>query len=255
MWRKSLDCGTMPEGLIRSIITPIYKGGTKCEPPNYRPVALTSHLTKVFERVLHKAILNHLIDNNLLNESQHGFRPGRGTLSQLLKFYDSILTMLESGGNVDSIHLDFAKAFDKVDHQMLLQKLKYHNIGGKILNWITTFLTNRVQAVRVDNQLSAFTKVKSGVPQGSVLGPLLFLIMMFDIDIDICTAMIASFADDTKLWQLVKTDFCSDLLQLDLNTAYQWADTNNKEFNGKSLSTSLSDKMKNAVSISLQPTT
>ena len=110
MWRRSLDSGTMPEGIIKSIITPIFKNsGSKCDPANYRPVALTSQLTKVFERILHKAILSHLIDNALINEGQHGFRPGRGTLSQLLFFYNTILEELEEGGKVDAIYLDLPK--------------------------------------------------------------------------------------------------------------------------------------------------
>ena len=103
----------MPVGIIKSIITPIYKNsGAKSDPANYRPVALTSQLTKLFERVFHRAILNHLIDYNLLKESQHGFRPGRGTLSQLLNYYHTILDEIQTANEVDAIYLDFSKAFD-----------------------------------------------------------------------------------------------------------------------------------------------
>ena len=234
MWRRSLDSGTMPEGIIKSIITPIFKNsGSKCDPANYRPVALTSQLTKVFERILHKAILSHLIDNALINEGQHGFRPGRGTLSQLLFFYNTILEELEEGGKVDAIYLDFAKAFDKVDHHILLEKLKHHNIDGKIYNWISAFLTKRVQAVRVCGQLSPFIDVKSGVPQGSVLGPLLFIIMMFDIDKNIVAAYLSSFADDTRIWKNIKTPEDSRILQDNIHKTVTWANRNNMQFNCK----------------------
>ena len=232
MWRRSLDSGKMPEGILKSIITPIYKNsGTKSDPANYRPVALTSQLTKLFERVLHKTILDHLITNNLINDSQHGFRPGRGTLTQLLNYYQTILSELENSNQVDAIYLDFAKAFDKVDHHILLHKLEHHGISGKIITWIRTFLTNRVQAVRVNGILSSFLKVTSGVPQGSVLGPLLFIIMMFDINASLCYAYISSFADDTRLWKEIHNTLSCQALQDDLNSTIVWADTNNMAFN------------------------
>ena len=234
IWRRSLDSGLMPEGTLKSIITPIYKNsGAKSDPANYRPVALTSQLTKLFERVLHSAIMDHLISHNLLNDSQHGFCPGRGTLSQLLYYYNSVLTELESNDQVDAIYLDFSKAFDKVDHQILLQKLEYHGISGKILTWIQTFLTNRFQAVRVNGMLSTFTKVTSGVPQGSVLGPLLFIIMMFDIDATLCHSYISSFADDTRLWKATSDSTSCKALQDDLDSTNDWAKRNNMSFNNK----------------------
>ena len=105
IWRRSLDSGEMPEGINKSVITPIHKNGTKSNPLNYRPVALTSQITKIFERVLHKAILNHLMDNNLLNDTQHGFRPGRSTLSQLLHYYDSVLSLLEKRSRFSLLRL------------------------------------------------------------------------------------------------------------------------------------------------------
>ena len=112
IWRTSLDTGKTTETIIQSIITPIYKSGEKFQPTNYRSVALTNHLTKIFERILKKAIVNHLEVNNLLNNTQHGFRKGRSTTTQLLRYYDSILNMIDKGYNVDSIYLDFSKAFD-----------------------------------------------------------------------------------------------------------------------------------------------
>ena len=144
-------------------------------------MSLTNHTTKIFERVLRKALVEHLKSNNLLNEAQHGFRRGRSCITQILKYYDSILTLLEDGQSVDAVYLDFDMAFDKVDNQILLKKLETVQVGGKVLQWMKEFLIYREQKVRIEKMLSNSKKVRSGVPQGSVLGPLLFLIMIIEL--------------------------------------------------------------------------
>ncbi len=133
-------------------ISPIFKGGSICkgQAKNYRPIALTSHIMKVFEKVVRKKIVNFFDENNSFNVNQHGFRSGRSCLSQLLAHYDYILSQLEQGNNVDIIYLDFAKAFDKVDHGILLHKLRAMGIKGKLGVWIHSFLTNRYQYVAVN---------------------------------------------------------------------------------------------------------
>ena len=231
LWRHSLDCGDQPDEPILAVITPLHKGGPKCYAVNYRPVALTNHLTKIFERVLKKAITGYLEENGLMNPTQHGFRSGRSTMTQLLNYYESIMEILIEGHSVDSIYLDFSKAFDKVDHNILLAKLSNLGIGGKIYNWIASFLKNRQQAVRVEGQLSEKVWVRSGVPQGSVLGPLLFLIMMLDITDNIQNSNLSSFADDTRLWMRIKNLLDTKKLQEDLHTLYRWTDANNASFN------------------------
>lgn len=234
IWRMSLDSGTMPEGTAQAVITPQHKGGSRCDPANYRPVALTNHLTKIFERVLRKDLVNYLESNNLTNDSQHGFRAGRSTITQLLSYQDDIINKLETGEEVDSIYLDFAKAFDKVDHGILLKKLYDLNIRGRVLIWIESFLRNREQRVKVSDSLSDPVPVTSGVPQGSVLGPLLFLVMMLDIDKDVQKSDLGSFADDTKVWggiDLSNVEECSKDLQTDLNSLFIWAEANNMKFN------------------------
>ena len=231
IWRKSLNSGEMPEGTILALITPMYKGKDKCLPINYRPVALTNHLTKLFERVINKHLINHLETHNLMNDTQHGFRSGRSTVTQLLQYYDSILSLVEEGHNVDAIYLDFSKAFDKVDHNILLAKLQNINVGGKLIKWIESFLKNRQQAVRVEKMLSEKEWVTSGVPQGSILGPLLFLIMMLDITEDLKHVILGSFADDTRLWNIITGHKDQVNLQNDLKSIYIWADKNNMSFN------------------------
>ena len=232
IWRKSLDTGNIPQVLKNANIIPVHKGGCRGTPKNYRPIALTSHLIKIFEKVIRKKIVDYMEMHELFNPSQHGFRFGRSCLSQLLSHYDQILELLESGGNVDVIYIDFAKAFDKVDFDITLHKLNALGISGKIGHWVHSFLTHRTQTVLVNGARSSKSDVKSGVPQGSVLGPLLFLILIGDIDKNIATAFLSSFADDTRIGSRVSSLEDSKALQDDLNSVYTWTDDNNMELHG-----------------------
>ena len=162
-----------------------------------------------------------------LNNTQHGFRSGRSCLSALLGVFDDLMHMLSSDCTVDMIYLDFSKAFDKVDHGILLHKLKDLGITGKLGIWFFQFLTNRTHYVRLPGGLSQNSPVLSGVPQGTVLGPLLFLIMISDINKEITSSKVISFADDTRVYSnITQADDC-DNLQSDLNTIYNWALYNN----------------------------
>ena len=233
LWRKSLDTGESPEGTHLAYITPIFKSGAKSEPANYRPVSLTNHITKVFERIVKKEITFYLTGQQLYNETQHGFRKRRSTQTNLIEYYESILHQLETNRSTDSIYLDFSKAFDKCDHGIILDKLSALGITGKLNQWIETFLRNRKQIVVVNGSKSEPVWVTSGVPQGSVLGPLLFLILMYDITDGITNALLSSFADDTKVWRGINSAACSNLLQNELNIIYNWAIQNNMQFNDK----------------------
>ena len=227
MWQKSVEEGTIPELLKKGNISPVHKGGKKIARKNYRPVTLTSHWIKIVEKVIVAKLIKYLEQKRLLNENQHGFRRGRSCLSQLLEHHAEIVHLMCEGGAVDVAYLDFAKAFDKVDHGILIRKLTSLGIGGSVLRWIHEFLTNRKQIVVVEGEKSEEGQVKSGVPQGSVLGPLLFLIHVGDIDENVQHSKVSSFADDTRLLNRIKeTNDCKNL-QKDLNTVYNWTQENN----------------------------
>ena len=231
LWKKSLSKGIVPNKLKKSIITPIHKGGSRSLPANYRPVALTSHIIKTFEKVLRKHIVQHMNQKQLFNEHQHGFRSGRSCLSQLLEQFDVILSILEQDANADVVYLDFSKAFDKVDHKIVLHKMKMLGIDGEIHDWLGSFLSGRFQAVSVNGILSDPQEVISGVPQGSVLGPLIFLILIGDIDEETLHSFVKSFADDTRATKSVKSIDDALLLQNDLDKIYEWTKNNNMELN------------------------
>ncbi|GAB1597698.1 hypothetical protein Ahia01_000046400, partial [Argonauta hians] len=148
LFQNSLNCGKFPEGLKKGIICPIHKCGSRAEAKNYRPISLTSHIGKILERIVRKKLLTFLESNNLLTSTQHGFRPGKSCLTQLLEHYDWLLGQLLAKSDVDVIYLDFANAFDKVDHGVICHKLRDLGVTGKLGEWIYDFLTNRTQALK-----------------------------------------------------------------------------------------------------------
>ena len=235
LWRSSLDQGSIPSDLLLVLICPVHKGGSRGIPKNYRPVALTSHIVKVFERVIRKALVDHLERSGYFPDGQHGFRALRSILTQLLSFWDSILDKLEDGAGVDVIYTDFSKAFDKVETGVLLHEIKDCKVTGKVGCWLASFLdpASRQQAVVVDGTVSSLSPVISGVPQGTVLGPVLFLIHIRGIASGLSAQTTASsFADDTRVQRGIRSDQdCSDL-QADLQVIYDWASRVNMHFNG-----------------------
>ena len=236
LWRSSLDSGTIPPELLLVLVTPVHKGGSRAVPKNYRPVALTSHLIKVFERVLRKTLVNHMDSLNIIPNDQHGSRAMRSTLTQLLAHWDKILDGLEDGGGVDVVYLDFSKAFDKVEHGVLLHKLRDCKVLGKIGVWLAKFLDSsaRQQAVVVDGRISSLSPVISGVPQGTVLGPILFLLHIADISKDVSpNTTLKSYVDDTRVQRCISdTDADCSALQTDLAAIYSWAEEVAMVFNG-----------------------
>ena len=234
IWRASMSQGVIPPDLLLVLISPVHKGGPRGVPANYRPVALTSHIIKMFERVVRRHLVEHLEENNLLPEGQHGFRARRSCLTQLLTYWDTILNQLEDGKGVDSVYTDFAKAFDKCETGVLLHKLKECGVRGKVACWLAAFLdsSTRMQAVGVDGRLSHLVSVLSGVPQGTVLGPCLFLVHLLGISDNLTLGTSASsFADDTRVQRGIGGEEDCVVLQEDLDKIYQWAGETGMVFN------------------------
>ena len=232
IWSKSFNSGIIPPALKTQYITPVHKKGPKTIPSNYRPISLTSHLIKIFERIVRCRMVDYLEYNNLITNKQHGFRKGRSCLTQLLKHFDNLISNLQNGDDSDVIYLDYSKAFDKVDHEILLCKLQSIGIEGNLFQWIKDFLSNnRFQKVTVDGFHSKMEKVISGVPQGSVLGPILFLIYVNDLEkcVHDSDSLIGSFADDTRITHRIANPSDSKSLQIDLNNIIQWSKENNME--------------------------
>ena len=182
-WRASLDQGVIPDELLLVQICPLHKGGSRADPAQFRPVALTSHLIKTFERVIRKVLVRHLENQGVFPDGQHGGRSQRSTVTQLLAHWDSVLDDLEQHGGADVIYLDFSKAYDKCETGVMLHKLKEAGVTGKVGMWMAAFLDSkhRQQAVVVDGTISTLSQVISGVPQGTVTAPVLFLLMIADI--------------------------------------------------------------------------
>ena len=231
IWRKSLDTGQIPDILKKQSIVPIHKKESKAVPANYRPISLTSHITKLFERILRRHIVAFLEENSIIHKCQHGFRPGRSCLTQLLHHIDNILSILEANQNADVIYLDLSKAFDKVNHSILLHKIKQIGIDGKVCSWIQSFLSNRTQQVIIDGANSSPADVLSGVPQGTVLGPVLFIIYMNDLSNVVKHSLLKCFADDSKLIKSIKNLEDREKLIEDLEAVLQWTKDNSMEFN------------------------
>ena len=230
-WQKSFESGIIPTKYKRQLIIPLYKKGLKTKPENYRPVSLTAHTIKIFERYLREVLVNFFESNQLFSSNQHGFRNKRSCLTQLLSHISNILTNSTNGNETDCVYVDFAKAFDKVDHDILLKKLSHYNIPEMYLNWIKNFLEGRVQTVFVNGSFSYPTRVESGVPQGSVLGPLLFIIYINDLSFFIKNSNILTFADDTKLIAEICNTSDTSKLQDDLNQVVLWSEVNNMVLN------------------------
>eukprot|EP00745_Piridium_sociabile_P029683 TRINITY_DN4896_c5_g2_i1.p1 TRINITY_DN4896_c5_g2~~TRINITY_DN4896_c5_g2_i1.p1 ORF type:complete len:403 (-),score=94.76 TRINITY_DN4896_c5_g2_i1:230-1438(-) len=220
IFKKSLEEGRIPEDWRKATVTPIFKKGSRLLPSNYRPVSLTSVLCKVMEALIRDQLLEHLLRNDLICREQHGFTPGRSCTTELLDTLECWTAILDQGGTIDAIYMDFHKAFVSVPHQKLMKKVGAYEIQGKIHRWIKVFLGGRTQQVTVNGVKSDEAPVTSGIPQGSVLGLILFALYNNDLPCHI-KSQASIFADDTKLFNQSDSQEARTILQDDLNRLHQ----------------------------------
>ncbi|MCG8078312.1 MAG: reverse transcriptase family protein, partial [Candidatus Thiodiazotropha taylori] len=230
IFERSLQTGKLPADWCKAKITPIFKKGDKSLAANYRPISLTCILCRVLEHILASNIVKHLDEQGLLYDLQHGFREKRSCETQLIMLVEDLARSASEGKQTDLILLDFSKAFDKVNHAKLLWKLHDYGIRSNVLNWIRAFLGDRSQRVVVAGEESGSAPVTSGVPQGSVLGPILFLIYINDLP-DNVTSQVRLFADDTALYLTLEGAHDSSVLQRDLDKLSVWETDWDMEFN------------------------
>ena len=230
LFQQSFNTGIVPKPWKQAFVTPIHKSGDKCNPSNYRPISLTCICCKVMEHVVLSHISKHVSSNNILTDKQHGFRQKLSTTTQLISATHDWAHTLQMRGQTDVVFLDFRKAFDRVPHQHLHTKLQHYGITGDTSRWIMALLSNRQQAVAVNGSRSSWRSVTSGVPQGSVIGPTLFLLYINDITENIQSRM-RLFADDSVIYRDISSEDDHRILHQDLQTLADWSTKWLMEFN------------------------
>ena len=223
LFSLTMNKGSLPLIWKRANVSPIFKKGKTQLASNYRPVSLTCILCKVQESIIRDDIIAHMNANGLISKRQFGFLSGRSTILQLLHVMDEWTDILDAGGTLDVCYMDFMKAFDKVPHRRLITKLHNHGIHGKLLDWICSFREHRQQRVLINGQYSTWSNVTSGIPQGSVLGPLLFVIYINDLP-DTVLSQVFLFADDTKMYRQIQDASDRHTFQEDISKLQEWAD-------------------------------
>ena len=224
LFNISLILGEFPASWKRSNVTAIHKKDDRSNPRNYRPISLLNYAGKLMERCIHKHMTIYL-EHSVVSPFQFGFQAGDSTVNQLLYICNEISNALGDNKEFRIVFLDISKAFDRVWHRGLLFKLKSKGISGNLLNWFTNYLSDRYQRVCMNNATSSWKKINAGVPQGSILGPLLFIIFINDIVNDM-NSSIRLFADDTCIFEIVDDpDASAATLNDDLKKILDWAKT------------------------------
>lgn len=254
LFNLSISTGVFPSQWKAARIQPIYKQkGDRSKPMNYRPIALLPAASKVFEHLMKKQLLSFCLKEKLIPDCQFGFLPGRSTIWQLLSILDDWHTALDSGHSIHALFLDVAKAFDRVNHSLLVEKCRSIGVSDSSLAWIESYLHDRSITTAVDGELSSTRPTSSGVPQGSVLGPLFFVIYFSSLPTAVNTSTTAMFADDTLLYnsncsqpRFTTSSTCCTL-QDDTDNVHKWANNMHTTFNpAKSASMVISRRRPNS---------
>ncbi|CAM4548729.1 unnamed protein product [Lepidochelys olivacea] len=232
IFNESVNSGVVPYDWRLANIVPIFKKGKKSDPGNYRPVTLTSAVCKVLEKILKKKVVKDIEVNGKWDKIQHGFTKGRSCQTNLISSFEKVANFLDKGNTVDLIYLDFSKAFDTMPHGELLVKLEKMGINMKIERWIRNWLTGRLHRVLLKGELSGWREVTSGVPEGSVLGPILLNCFITDLGTKSGSVLI-KFADDAKLGGIANLERDRDIIQEDLDDLVNWSNSNRMKFNSE----------------------
>ena len=223
LYRTIFDLHELPLEWKKSIIIPIFKKGSPSEPSNYRPISLTCSCCKVLETIIASDLLEFLVSHNLISKNQHGFLKKHSTVTNLIETFNDWTVSLLNRKSVVVAYVDFQRAFDVISHTKLIHKLTAYGISDNLLFWISSFLSNRTQCVRVNSSLSPWLPVISGVAQGSVLGPLLFNLFVNDLTDNFNPLVRAKlFADDLKVYSEISV--CSSF-QFHLDLIHAWSTT------------------------------
>ena len=230
IFERSIQTGKLPAAWCRAQVSPIFKKGDKTSAANYRPISLTCILCKVLEHIMASHLVKHFDKHDLLYDLQHGFREKKVMWYSAYHVVRGLARNTSVGEQTDLILLDFSKAFDKVNHSKLIWKLHQYGIRGNALSWIQAFLGNRSQTVVIEGEESGSVPVSSGVPQGSVLGPILFLVFITDLP-EKLSSQVRLFADDTAVYLTIGGLDDGTVLQNDLDKLSLWESQWDMEFN------------------------
>ena len=252
LFNQSIILGKLPNEWKVARVCPVPKSGKSSDPNNYRPISLLSILSKLLEKHIRNILVKHFEDKHPLSAQQWGFTSGKSTTGALLSATEHWHRELERRNDICTIFFDFSKAFDTVPHGKLLEKLHHYDVHPIIIRWVTSYLTRRRQYVCVNGSRSEIAPVSSGVPQGSVLGPLLFIVYVNDVtNIFLTAGSMVLYADDIALYRPILSSMDFELLQTDVNKLCIWTSQNTLRFNARKCKYMIISRKKKPLSPSL----